>query len=110
MHEFVCTQKLLHLALNKAGSKQIARVNLLIGPFSEQREESIRFYWKDLAKGSYGEGAELHFDHMPVPMKCLDCTGAFYLDDESSMCKYCDCEGLPPFSGEDVRLESIELK
>jgi hydrogenase nickel incorporation protein HypA/HybF len=110
MHEFARTQSLLHLALNKARSKQIARVNLSIGPFSEDREESIRFYWKDLAKGSYGEGAELHFDHMPVQMKCLDCTGTFSLDEETSMCKFCDSEGLQVCSGEDIRLESIELK
>ena len=110
MHEFARTQRLLYLALDKAGSKQIARVNLSIGPFSEEREESIRFYWKDLAKGSYGEGAELHFDHMPVEIVCLDCTGTFYLDEETSMCKFCDRDGLQVLSGEDVRLESIELK
>jgi hydrogenase nickel incorporation protein HypA/HybF len=110
MHEFARTQSLLHLALNKAGPKQIARVNLSIGPFSEEREESIRLYWKDLAKGSYGEGAELHFDHMPAQIKCLDCTGTFYLDEETSMCKFCDGEELQLFSGEDVRFESIELK
>ena len=62
MRELKLTQRLLDLALEKASSKQIVRVNLLIGPFSEEREESIQFYWKDLAKGSLGEGAELHFE------------------------------------------------
>lgn len=110
MHEFSLTQNLLDLALNQADSKQIVRVNLLIGPFSQEREESIRFYWKDLAKGSCGEGAELHFEHMPVEIKCLDCTGTFYLDEETSLCKFCVSERLQLLSGEDVRLESLELK
>jgi len=110
MHEFSLTQNLLDLALKNSSSRQIARVNLLIGPFSEEREESIRFYWKDLAKGSPGEGAELHFEHIPLEIQCLDCTGTFYLDEETSMCKFCYSERLQLKSGEDVRLESIEVE
>ena len=110
MHEFSLTQHLLDLALKKADSKQILRVNLLIGPFSDEREESIQFYWKDLAKGSLAEGAEIRFEHVPFEMKCLDCTGTFYLDEETSMCKFCDRERLQLLSGEDVRLESIVVE
>jgi hydrogenase nickel incorporation protein HypA/HybF len=110
MHEFSLTQNLLDHALKNSDSKRIVRVNLLIGPFSEEREESIRFYWRDLTKGSFGEGAELHFEHIPVAIKCLDCTGAFYLDEEISMCKFCYSERLHLSKGEDVRLESMELE
>ena len=110
MHELSLTQNLLEHALKAADSKSIVRVNLLIGPFSEDREESIRFYWRDLAKGSYGEGAELHFEHIPLAIKCLDCSGAFYLDEEFSMCKYCYDESLQVLHGEDVQLRSIEVE
>ena len=110
MHEFSLTQNLLDHALKKADSKRIVRIHLLIGSFSEEREESIRFYWRDLAKGSYGEGAELHFEHIPVAIKCLDCSGAFYLDEEFSMCRFCYDERLELSKGEDVRLESIEFE
>jgi hydrogenase nickel incorporation protein HypA/HybF len=109
MHEFSLTQKLLDLAIQNANAKQIVRVNLLIGPFSEEREESIQFYWKDLAKGSPGEGAELHFEQLPVEIKCLDCTGAVYLEEETCMCEFCYGERLQLLTGEDVRLESIEV-
>ena len=111
MHEFSRTQNLLDLALKKSDSKRIIRVKLLIGPFSEEREDSIRFYWKDLAKGSPGEGAEIEFNHVPVDMKCLDCSGSTYLDDEEekSMCEYCFGEHLQLLSEDDIRLESIEV-
>lgn len=110
MHEFNLTQNLLDTALKRAGSERIVRINLLIGPFSEEREESITLYWRDLAKGSCGEGAELHFEHWPLEMKCLDCSGTFYLDEESSMCKYCSSERVQLVSGDEVRLESIEVR
>ncbi|HEY9528607.1 MAG TPA: hydrogenase maturation nickel metallochaperone HypA [Anaerolineales bacterium] len=110
MHEFSITQDLLERAISIANARQIVRVNLSIGPFSEEREESIEFYWKDLAKGSLGEGAELHFEQLPVQIRCLDCTGAYYLEDETSMCEFCSNESLQLSKGEDVRLESIEVK
>ena len=112
MREFTTTQNLLDRALEIANARQIVRINLLIGPFSEEREESIRFYWKDLSKGSFGEGAELHFDHTNVEMRCFDCTGIFHLDEheEGSLCKYCNSEHLDFLSGEEVRLESVEVE
>ncbi len=112
MHEFDLTQNLLDHALQKAHSKKIKRVHLLIGPFSEEREDAILFYWKDLAKGSFGEGAELHFDHVKAEMRCFDCTGISYLDEneESSVCSYCFSEHLQVLKDEDVFLESIEVE
>ena len=111
MHEFSRTQNLLDLAIKKSDSKRIVRVNLLIGPFSDEREDTIRFYWKDLAKGSPGEGAELRFNHAPIEMKCFDCSGTFCLDEEEiSLCKFCFGNHLQLLSKEDVRLESIEVE
>jgi Zn finger protein HypA/HybF involved in hydrogenase expression len=110
MHEVPLTQNLLDHALKAASSKPVVRANLLIGPFSEEREESIRFYWRDLGKCSCGEGVELHFEHIPLAMKCLTCSGAFYLDEGFSMCKYGYDEGLQVLNREDVQLKSIVVE
>jgi hydrogenase nickel incorporation protein HypA/HybF len=110
MHEFRITQNLLDAALKKAKSSRIVNVTLLIGPFSEAREESIQFYWRDLAKGTPGEGAELRFQHVEADMKCFGCGGTLSLDDEGSICRYCQNNLLQLLSGEDVKLESIEVE
>jgi len=112
MREFALTQKLLEQALETAHSKKIKRVHLLIGSFSEEREDSIQFYWKDLAKGSPGDGAELHFDHVIPEMKCLGCSGMSYLDENEKecTCAYCCSDHLKLLVGEDVRLERIEFE
>ncbi len=112
MHEFTITQSLLNRALKTADSKRILRVKLLIGPFSEEREDSIQFYWRDLAKGSFGEGAELQFDHVKPEIRCLGCTGIFHLDENEKgcTCKYCSSEHLQLLNEEDVLLESIEVE
>ncbi len=110
MHEFSLTQNLLETALKNANSKRIVNVHLLIGPFSEEREESIRFYWRDLAKGTLGEGARLHFQHVKADMKCLGCGGTFNLEDGESLCTYCQSDRSQPLSGNEVKLESIDVE
>jgi hydrogenase nickel incorporation protein HypA/HybF len=110
MHEFSITQNLLETALKSADSKRIVKVNLLIGPFSEEREESIQFYWRDLAKGTLGEGAKLHFQHVKADMKCLGCGGTFNLEDGESLCTYCQSDRSQPLSKDEVRLESVDVE
>ena len=110
MHEFKIAQNLLDVVLKKVKTKRIVNVNLLIGAFSAEREESIQFYWRDLSKGTPGEGAELHFQHIKADMKCFGCGGALSPEDEGSMCRYCQMSSLQLLSGEDVKLESIEIE
>jgi hydrogenase nickel incorporation protein HypA/HybF len=110
MHEFSLTQNLLNTALKNADSKRIKHVNLLIGPFSDEREETIQLYWRDLAKGTLGEGAKLHFQHVDVEMKCLGCGGMLNLEGDGSVCKYCQSDHLQLLNGEEVRLESIDVE
>ena len=109
MHEFRITQNLLDVALKKAETKRIVTVNLLIGSFSEEREESIRFYWRDLTKGTSVEGAELHFRHVEADPKCFGCGGALGFDDKGSICTYCQENKSHWLSGEDVKLESMDV-
>lgn len=110
MREFSLTQSLLDTALKSANSRRIVKVNLLIGPFSDEREESIRLYWRDLAKGTLGEGARLHFEHVKTETKCLACGGTFNPDDTESLCKYCQNDRLQLVGDEEVRLESIDVE
>jgi hydrogenase nickel incorporation protein HypA/HybF len=110
MHEFGIAQKLLDVVLQSTQHRRIVNINLLIGSFSEEREESIQFYWRDLAKGTSGEGASLHFAHLEADMKCFGCGGVLSLEEEGSLCRYCQNDCPQWRSGEDVKLESIEVE
>lgn len=110
MHEFLLVQSLLDTALKNANTRKIVNVNLLIGPYSDEREETIQFYWRDLAKGTLGEGATLHFRHIATDMKCSACGGALDLESGKSICVYCQNGGLPAAGDDEVRLESIDVE
>ena len=110
MYEFSLTQNLLDLVLKNANLKRIVNVNLLIGPFSDQREESIQLYWRDLSKGTPGEGARLSFQHIKTDVKCLGCGGTFNLEGHESLCRYCQDNRLQLLDKDEVRLESIDVE
>jgi len=110
MHELSLTQNLLDIALKHAGVKKIIRVNLLIGEFSDEREESIQFYWDDLAKGTTAENAVLNFQHVDAEMKCLECGSVFHPKEETVLCPNCQSHRLKLISGDDVKLESIDVE
>ena len=85
-------------------------MNLLIGQFSDEREESIQFYWSDLAKDTLARDAELHFQRVEAEMKCLECGTIFHPEEDTSMCPHCLSHRLKLLSGDDVRLDSIDVE
>lgn len=110
MHEFSLTQNILKTALDHAEARKILRVNLSIGVFSHEREESIRFYWDELAKGTLAQESELHFQSVNAEMKCLECDADFQPKEETSFCPNCQSHRLKLISGDDVKLESIDVE
>ncbi len=55
MHEFAITQSMLELVLEQAkeaGTKKVEKINLIIGEMSGYVEESVRFYFDFLSKGT----------------------------------------------------------
>lgn len=110
MHEFSLTQNILDVALKNADTKKLIRVNLLIGEFSHEREESIRFYWQELSKGTLAEDARLLFQRVDAEMKCLACDLVFHPHDEVAICPGCHSHRLQLLSGDDVKLESIDVE
>jgi len=110
MHELSLTQNILDVALRSTGEKRLVRVNLLIGQFSDEREEAIRFYWDDLAKDTPARTAELSFKWVKAEMICLECETVFQPDDESALCPNCQSQRLKLLSGDNVRLESIDVE
>jgi len=110
MHELSLTENLLDVTLENAGTRKIIHVNLLIGEFSHEREESIQFYWDDLAKGTPAENAQLLFKRVNAEMKCLACETVFHPEDEAAFCPNCQSHRLKLLSGDDVKLESIDVE
>jgi hydrogenase nickel incorporation protein HypA/HybF len=110
MHELSLTQNILDTALKNAAGKRIIHVNLLIGEFSDEREEAIQFYWDDLAKGTLAESADLLFRSVDAVMQCLECETVFHPEEEAALCPTCQSHRVKLLSGDDVKLDSIDVE
>lgn len=110
MHEMTLTQTLLETILTHAGGRKVVDVYLLLGNLSDEQPESVRWYWRDISKGTLAEGAELHFEPMMVEMQCMQCNAVFHLQEEVAECPQCRSVQLRVVSGDDIRLVGIDVE
>lgn len=113
MHELAITENLLDLALKHAKPSQANRITdlyLAIGQLSSIIDDSVQFYWDFVSKDTIAEGARLHFKRIPTEFLCLDCDKSYFPDEEHLSCPYCDGIRVKIITGDEFRLEAIEIE
>ena len=113
MHELAVTESILSIALDyaaRSGATRVTDLNLVIGQLSSIIDDSVQFYWDFVSKGTLCEGAVLHFERLPAQMICLDCGQIYEISGGLEACPHCSGFNLRVQSGEDFRLESIEVE
>jgi hydrogenase nickel incorporation protein HypA/HybF len=73
MHEMVVTKAMLDMALEHAEGRRVTDITLQIGEMSAVVPGSVQIFFKYLSKGTQAEGAELHFETLPLEMTCKEC-------------------------------------
>lgn len=73
MHEMPVTQGILNMALEAAGGRRVTDIYLQVGRMAAVVPSSVEVFFDHLSKGTLAEGAQLHFETMPMEMGCLDC-------------------------------------
>ena len=113
MHELPITQSILEIALRHAqqsGAKRVTDLYLLIGQLSYVVDDSVQFYWDMIAKDTIAEGATLHFQRVPAEFLCLECNHRYPVDGENLACPDCGSTHVKLTSGDEFRLESIDVE
>ena len=113
MHELAITQNMLDLVLQqaeKAGAKEVERINLVIGEMTGVVEECVQFHFNFISKGTPAEGAALSFRMVPVTVRCRGCGKSFELEDSDSICPYCQSDKMEIIGGKELFIESIEVE
>ena len=113
MHELPITQSILEISLRhaqQAGAKRITDLHLVIGKLSYVVDNSVQFYWDMIAKDTIAEGATLHFQRVPAEFLCLDCGHRYPVDGETLACPHCESTRVKVASGDEFRLESIDVE
>ncbi len=113
MHELSITESILDIATQharNADAKRVTHVYLVIGRLSSIVDDSVQFYWDILNKETICEGARLHFERIPARLTCLDCGATYTLSAELIPCPECQSSRVKVNSGEEFRVDSIEIE
>lgn len=73
MHEMPVTQGLLNMALEAADGHRVTDIYLQVGQMAAIVPASVEVFFDHLSRGTLAEGAQLHFEVMPLEMGCQDC-------------------------------------
>lgn len=112
MHELSVVESILEITLRHAASAGAGRVtdlHLVIGDLSSVIDDSLRFYWDLISKGTAAEGASLHFKRVPIGVECLDCGTRYEAHKGDLSCVGCRGERIRIVAGREFFLEAIEV-
>ncbi len=111
MHEFSVTRSILDLCQQEArknGMSKVRRVKITLGKFTGFSAQAIRYYFKQLEKGTACAGARLIFDEVPIRIKCPACDHKGTIKEPVFVCPVCGSNRLDITSGREFYVESIE--
>jgi len=113
MHELSVTENLLKIALShakKAKAKRITDLYLVIGQLSSLIDDSVQFYWDIISRDTLAEGARLHFKRIATELYCMDCQQPYLPEKGELACPICEGIHIKILTGEEFRLDAIEIE
>jgi hydrogenase nickel incorporation protein HypA/HybF len=113
MHELAVTQSILDIALRHArtaGARRIVGIHLRLGQLSSMVDDSVQFYWDIISADTPAQGAQLRFERVPAELCCLECGRIFRPGADTFDCPACSSPHVRVHSGDDLRVESIDVE
>lgn len=113
MHELSVTESIIEIALRHAKANQIdkiTKINVTLGELSSIVDDSVRFYWPILTKGTICEDAQLVFERISAEITCNDCGHAFHPPSIFIPCEKCGSSNVKLTRGTEFFVDSIEYQ
>ncbi len=110
MHELAITQSMLNLVLEqaeKAGAKEVGKINLVIGEMTGVVGECVQFYFDFLSRGTIADGAALAIKAVSTQARCRGCDKLFELKENAWTCPSCRGYDIEIVVGTELFVESI---
>jgi len=113
VHELSITESILNTAIKyaqKEKAQKVTYINLVIGDLSSIVDDSVQFYWELISKGTICENSCLHFQRIPATVLCQDCGNRYELEHDLIPCPQCSGMNIKILTGDDFKMESIEIQ
>lgn len=112
MHECSVVEQLVKIASKKAAEAEasgVKSVNVVVGELTGYMEDSIRFYFRLLAKDTPLEDAQLNVTFVKPKLRCPSCGNLFERERFSFDCPDCGTAGEPTKTGSEFYIDTMEV-
>ncbi|PPD44041.1 MAG: hydrogenase maturation nickel metallochaperone HypA [Methylocystis sp.] len=112
MHEMALTESIVEIACDEArkqGASRIRVVRLRIGAMAHVAPEALRFCFDAVARGTPAEGATLDILRRKGEGLCADCGKSVPLEERFAACPECGGQHVQMTSGDELRIEELEV-
>jgi hydrogenase nickel incorporation protein HypA/HybF len=109
VHELTIAEQTVHIAISEAKDRRVTVINLVIGELSSVVEESIRFCFDAVSRGTKAESATLSLRKVVALVECSHCSFRFGLGIAGG-CPRCGNLGGTVIQGRELYIESIEVE
>ncbi|MFZ2156395.1 MAG: hydrogenase maturation nickel metallochaperone HypA [Bradyrhizobium sp.] len=112
MHEMALAESILTTLEEQARRHDYARVRtvwLEIGPLATIEEQSLRFSFDVVVKGTLADGARLEIETSPAQAWCLPCCKSVAVARRFDACPECGGHQLQVTSGDELRIKELEV-
>jgi hydrogenase nickel incorporation protein HypA/HybF len=111
MHEVSIVESIIKISLSSAKGNNIKKINSIrikIGKLSGVMEDSLRFAFSSMSKGTILEGANFIVDEVQATAECSECKIVFNIDHFNKICPNCRkfCDNI--ISGYELLIDTIE--
>lgn len=111
MHELSIAASMLDLLAEELdGPRRLESVTVVIGPLSGVCADALAFCLPEIAEERGFGRPELLAEEVPARMRCAACQTEYPAADAFTLCPACGALERTVLSGEEFRLESVELE
>ena len=113
MHELGIAEQMLKVALDHAAknnAKRIIAFNVEMSAAMDESEDSLRFHFGNLSRGTIAEGAHMEVIRVPVKAKCFECGNEFDWEEQDQVCPRCSSPRVRAVLHDEFRLASIDIE
>jgi hydrogenase nickel incorporation protein HypA/HybF len=110
MHEMALAESIL-TTLEEQARRQITRVRTvwLKSAAASVEEQSLRFSFDVVVKGTLADGARLEIETSPAQAWCLQCCKSVAVARRFDACPECGGHQLQMTSGDELRIKELEV-
>ena len=113
MHELGIAEGMLKIALDyaaKNNAQKITQLNVEMSAAADESEDSLRFHFENLTRGTIAEGARVEISRVAARAKCLECGNEFALTEEVGACPQCSSQRVRVLPHDEFKLTSIDVE